>query len=144
MLSSWRMYEMHPALSFKTGCYIARDKPRAADAVTARRSATSDEQRVFDSPEGVSGDAPEGANSADQPYEAHRPINSADQLCEADQPTNSAWQTGRPTSRRPTHCRAIERVCEAGRTTESPSSGSARKESGPTSSSHDSRDKTQR
>jgi hypothetical protein len=21
MLSSWRMYEMHPALSFKTGCY---------------------------------------------------------------------------------------------------------------------------
>jgi hypothetical protein len=22
MLSSWRMYEMHPALSFKTGCYI--------------------------------------------------------------------------------------------------------------------------
>jgi hypothetical protein len=20
-LSSWRMYEMHPALSFKTGCY---------------------------------------------------------------------------------------------------------------------------
>jgi hypothetical protein len=23
MLSSWRMYEMHPALSFKTGCYSA-------------------------------------------------------------------------------------------------------------------------
>jgi hypothetical protein len=22
MLSSWRMYEMHPALFFKTGCYI--------------------------------------------------------------------------------------------------------------------------
>src|SRR5690242_21754433 len=31
MLSSWRMYEMHPALSFKTGCYIhqaiQRDHP---------------------------------------------------------------------------------------------------------------------
>jgi hypothetical protein len=23
MLSSWRMYEMHPALSFKTGCYMS-------------------------------------------------------------------------------------------------------------------------
>jgi hypothetical protein len=23
MLSSWRMYEMHPALSFKTGCDIS-------------------------------------------------------------------------------------------------------------------------
>jgi len=36
MLSSWRMYEMHPALFFKTGCYRSgirgnvdcRTKPR--------------------------------------------------------------------------------------------------------------------
>jgi hypothetical protein len=37
MLSSWRMYEMHPALSFKTGCYTwppARLVPKAHGVVS--------------------------------------------------------------------------------------------------------------
>jgi hypothetical protein len=35
MLSSWRMYEMHPALSFKTGC----DTPEGFDSgVRAHRA----------------------------------------------------------------------------------------------------------
>jgi hypothetical protein len=33
MLSSWRMYEMHPALSFKTGCYTTRPHASAPTAV---------------------------------------------------------------------------------------------------------------
>jgi hypothetical protein len=30
MLSSWRMYEMHPTLSFKTGCYSCSSEPVGA------------------------------------------------------------------------------------------------------------------
>ena len=32
MLSSWRMYEMHPALFFKTGCYNKYRREKAASA----------------------------------------------------------------------------------------------------------------
>jgi hypothetical protein len=41
-------------------------------------------------------------------------------------PTNSARRIGRPTLRRPTHCREIERVCKVGRMTKHPPSESAR------------------
>jgi hypothetical protein len=30
MLSSWRMYEMHPALFLKTGCYMNKNDDGAA------------------------------------------------------------------------------------------------------------------
>jgi hypothetical protein len=34
MLSSWRMYEMHPALSFKTGCYTPSPRRHPAHRTT--------------------------------------------------------------------------------------------------------------
>jgi hypothetical protein len=55
---------------------LVRGQPRTGDAVTARPRPTPDEQRISDSPDGVSNDA-------------RKVPNSANQLCEADRLTNS-------------------------------------------------------
>jgi hypothetical protein len=63
-------------LGRETQSRLAQGQPRAGDALTTRLRPTSDKQRIFDSREGILGDAPEGA-----------------QLSRATPQTNSARRT---------------------------------------------------
>jgi hypothetical protein len=66
--------EAHPGR--ETQSRLAQGQPRAGDAVTAHLRPKPDMQHISNSPEGISSDATEGANSVDQ-------------LCKADRLTNS-------------------------------------------------------
>jgi hypothetical protein len=46
MLSSWRMYEMHPALSFKTGCYKPPLVPKIEEMVEAPSTEKTEKLRT--------------------------------------------------------------------------------------------------